>query len=125
MIFGAIFALLFTIAFHSGFFVQIAQAADAVYTGETADLSFIDSGGPQSIEDLLFRIMRFLNITIASLAVLAIMIGGVMLITSSGGENQMNTGKDIIKYSLIGLAIGIFGYLIVTLLQTVLYQIPS
>ncbi len=82
-------------------------------------------GGPKSVTELLFKILKFLNITVASVAVLAVMIGGIMLITSAGSENQMNRGKEIIKYSLIGLGLAIFAYLIVTLVQTILYAIPQ
>jgi hypothetical protein len=89
------------------------------------DVSFIDKGGVRDVESLGTKIMRFLNLTIAALSMLGVMIGGVVLITAAGNDSQVQYGKEILKFSLIGLVVTLSAYLIVTLVQTILYSFDA
>lgn len=89
-------------------------------TSKPFDVTMIDTGGPRSLKDLAFKIMKFLNLTIAGVSLIGVMGGGIILIVSAGSEGLMQKGKDILKYSIIGLVVTLSAYLIVTLVQTIL-----
>ena len=104
-------------------FANFAVAAeDSKTRAKSIDLDFIHHSSAYSLKDVAFKIMKFLNLTIASAAALATVIGGLMLITAAGNDSQIQNGKNTIKYSVLGLVITLSAYLIVTLLQTALYN---
>lgn len=79
-----------------------AQIADKVAGTET-----IEFGNPLSedtVEGLLVKAMKVIQGVVAVLAVLMIVVGGVMYITSAG-SNQTETAKTVVKSAVIGLAI--------------------
>jgi len=75
-------------------------------------------------------LMGFLNhtvsfalLTIGSLSILGVVVGGIMIIIGSmqGKEDGIAFGKDAVKYSLIGLALIFLSYFLVSVVQTILY----
>ncbi len=69
------------------------------------------------------RIIGFMAAIIGSLAVLMLSIGGFMMLSSGGNENMYNKGKGFAKYSLIGLAVTLLAYVMVTLVQLLISSI--
>ncbi len=69
------------------------------------------------------RIIGFMAAVIGSLAVLMLSIGGFMMLSSGGNENMYNKGKGFAKYSLIGLAVTLLAYVMVTLVQLLISSI--
>ncbi len=66
---------------------------------------------------MLGRIYEFLVKDIAApLAILAMTIGGVMILISAGNPNLMSTGKKIVYASIIGLFLVFSSWLIVDLI---------
>lgn len=59
------------------------------------------------IPSLLGSVLTFLQGFIVVLALIMIVIGGFVYITSAGDDGRMTTGKNIILGALIGLALGI------------------
>jgi hypothetical protein len=59
---------------------------------------------------------------IGSVAFLAIIVGGFMLVTSAGKEAQVTKGKDIVKYAIIGLVIAMSAYFITSFVQSIFYE---
>ena len=76
-------------------------------------------------KDIVKKIIKFLNISIMSVSVLGVMIGGLVMMTASGDDGQISKGKDILKYSIMGLIMTISAYLIVTFAQTILYSLGT
>lgn len=72
----------------------------------------------------LNRTVSFTVLTIGSLAILGLVVGGFMMIVGSmkGNEDGVSAGKDAVKYSLIGLALVFLSYFIVSVVQTLLYS---
>ncbi len=69
----------------------------------------VEFGNPLSkntVEELLTGAMEVIQGIVAALAVLMIVAGGVMYITSAG-SNQTETAKTVIKSAVIGLAIAL------------------
>jgi hypothetical protein len=62
-------------------------------------------------------------LVIGSLAFLAIVIGGMMFLTSGGKEQQITKGKEIIKFAIIGLVIAFSAYFITSSVQSIFYEL--
>lgn len=59
------------------------------------------------VDKLLGSILGYLQTLIVSVALVFLLIGGFLYITSSGDSSRIDTAKNSIFYALIGLAIGI------------------
>lgn len=70
----------------------------------------------------IIRLINNLSLMIGSLALLTIIIGGVMFLTSGGKEGQITKGKDIIKYAVIGLVVAFSAYFITSYVQSIFYE---
>jgi hypothetical protein len=77
---------------------------------------------PVSIGAYIVRLINLLSMAIGSFALLSIIIGGMLLLTSAGGDAQLTKGKDIIKFSIIGLAIAMVAYFITAFVQSIFYE---
>jgi hypothetical protein len=89
-------------------------------TGQNIDT--IIGEGKHPIAAYIIRTINFLSLTIGSLALLAIIVGGIMLLTSGGKESQTTKGKDIIKDAIIGLVVAFCAYFITAYVQSVFYE---
>jgi hypothetical protein len=79
-------------------------------------------GQPKEIGAYVVRFTNFLALTIGSFAFLAIVIGGIFLLTAGGREEQITRGKDMIKYAIIGLVFAMLAYFIVAFVQSILFE---
>ena len=77
---------------------------------------------PTDIGQYILRLVNFLTLMIGSFAFLAIVIGGIMLLTSAGKEQQVTKGKDIIKYAITGLVVALASYFITAFVQSIFYE---
>lgn len=73
-------------------------------------------GSTDSIQKFIIAIIRFLLGLSALLAFAAIIYGGIRLVASFGSEQNVQTGKNVIKWAVIGIVVIILSY---TLLATV------
>lgn len=64
------------------------------------------------------QVLNFLARVIATVGVVAMIVGGIIMITASGSDTQVSKGKDIFKYALIGLIFAFMSYIITTFVQT-------
>ena len=68
---------------------------------------------------MLGSIYKFIVMDIATpLAVLALTIGGIMILISAGNANLLSKGKTILYSALIGLALALCSYLIISWVLT-------
>lgn len=58
---------------------------------------------------------------IGGVALLFIIFGGYLVLTSSGNPQQLQKGKSYIFYAIIGLLLAIFGYVFVQIIVDVLH----
>lgn len=70
---------------------------------------------------LISKIIDFvLKDLLLPLAILGFLIGGIMIITAGGSENQLEKGKSIIWSTVIGIFIAFAAWLIVdTIIQSI------
>jgi len=68
---------------------------------------------------LLGNIYNFIvNMIAAPLATIALLIGGIMMLTSGGNPTQFGKGKQILIYAIIGLCLAFGSMLIIKTLLT-------
>jgi hypothetical protein len=89
-------------------------------SGDAKQTDYITEGG---IVYFISRVVDSLVIAVSSLAVVALIIGGYMLITSGGDEQKRENGKSAIKYTIIGLFFVFGSYAIVSLIIGLLYSV--
>lgn len=101
------------------------QAFAAVYGGggiqdginQAAGLGGISN--VTSVRDIIIRVITFILDIVLLLAVAAIIIAGIYLITSNGEEGQKDKAKRIIYYALIGIVVVLFSRMIVIFVNTI------
>ncbi len=72
----------------------------------------------QTIGDIILAIIRILIFLLLGVAVLALIIGGFLYVTSAGNEDQVKRGRRTITYAIIGLVIVLLAYVIVNIIST-------
>jgi len=99
------------------FFVPVlASAAENPTPGHLVQCG--NTGQPAcTIDDFLKMIGRVYNFIVwniaTPLAVLAVLIGGIMILISAGNTKLLSMGKSILYVALIGLALVFCAYLII------------
>ena len=73
-----------------------------------------------SFEALVSGIVKWILGIVVSLAILFLIIGGLMYITSAGNEEQATKAKKVILYAILGLGIIVLSYSIITELKDIL-----
>ncbi|MBN2307157.1 hypothetical protein JXD20_04180 [Candidatus Peregrinibacteria bacterium] len=78
----------------------------------------------RGVNYFLEKIIGFMATVIGSLAVLTMSWGGFMMLSSGGGDApRYEKGKQLVKYSLIGLGVTLLAYIMVTLVQLLIVSI--
>ncbi len=62
---------------------------------------------------------------IGGVAVLFIIYGGYIILSSQGNPGNLNKGKSYIMYAIIGLLLAIFGYVFVQIIAVNVLKIPG
>ena len=66
-----------------------------------------------SLIQIATNVLNFLLTIIGILAIIMLIIGGIMYLTAAGDEDQIDRGKKIVKYSLIGITIALAALVLV------------
>ncbi len=66
------------------------------------------------------RILEFLLRIVASVALIAVMVSGVMYMTASGDVSRATRAKTYLLWSLAGLSIALLSFVVVRVLVSVL-----
>lgn len=75
------------------------------------------AGTPQPNRDLttiIIETIKVLSGFVGSVAVLMLVAGGIMYITSAGDSTKADTAKNVIKYAVIGLVVALISLIVVT-----------
>lgn len=68
----------------------------------------------------ILKVIDILVKILGSVAMLVLIIGGIIMIASGGNEQQLETGKNTLKYGIIGLAVALSSFLIITFVNNFL-----
>lgn len=69
---------------------------------------------------LLMKIISIMTYTIGSAALLVLILSGLWLVTSHGESSQIEKGKKILTYAMVGLGFSFASYIIITFVQSLL-----
>lgn len=75
--------------------------------------------GP-TLQEIAVRVLNFLLSIVGIIAIISLVIGGIMYLTSAGSENRAGTGKKVVQYSVIGLIIALGALVIVRQIDSLL-----
>lgn len=73
----------------------------------------------QTISDVVDAVTKWIFILAMVIAPLMILLGGFYMLTSRGDPKMSNTGKDIIKWAIVGLAVILFAKAFVSIIKFV------
>jgi len=74
----------------------------------------------QQLEVVIFAILAWLLTIFTFISVIAFTVAGIMFLTSGGDAQQTEQAKKYVKYSIIGITVGLSGYVIIKLIDTFL-----
>lgn len=78
--------------------------------------------GAADFGTLVTNVIDIALLSIGSLAVIFLIVGGFRYVTSFGNEEQTENAKKIIQFSILGLVITFLAFVIVRIISTVLLQ---
>ena len=85
-------------------------AAD-IATCQAAQIA-LNAGKPLS--EIAMNTLQFLLSVVGILGIIMLVIGGITYLTASGDEHRIDSGKGIVKYAIIGIAIALASLIAVT-----------
>ena len=71
-------------------------------------------GNAPGLSEIAIRVLNFLLGTMGIVALIMLVIGAIMYLTSAGDEDRIDKGKEIFKYSLIGVLLAMSSMVLVT-----------
>jgi NAD/NADP transhydrogenase beta subunit len=68
----------------------------------------------RTLSQIIIETIKVLSGFVGSIAVLMLVVGGIMYITSAGDSTKADTAKNIIQYAIIGLVVALISLIVVT-----------
>jgi hypothetical protein len=78
------------------------------------------AAGTATIYEIVERALDTLLSVIGIIAIIGLVIGGTLYLTSYGDDDQIKKGKSIIKSSLIGIAVALASLMIIQLVSNLI-----
>lgn len=109
--------------FFSFFFINFI--ALAAFAGKAGAAGFWTTpskptGVPTDFDSAILNMTNWVLGFVGSIAVLAIIWGGVLYLTSVGDENQVESGKNTVKNGILGLVVAGVAYAMVQVIVDVI-----
>lgn len=101
------------------FYTTLLLLFSSVYTA-SADFAMpaAPNNAPQDFDGAILNMTDWVLGFVGALAVLALVWGGINYVTSGGNEEQTRTGKQTIKYALLGLIVAGIAWALVNVIVT-------
>lgn len=114
----AIFFSLVTFAFQVG----AVTCPDGYYdsTGSGVCLPTGTGLSQASVEYILIAVMNWLLAILGFIGIIAFVISGIQYLVSAGDDDTISTAKRNMKYSIIGVAVALSGYVIIQAVDALL-----
>lgn len=103
-------------AFISAFFAFVAKAAPT-----QTIINFDSPSGVNNTTVLVSDVINWLLGISSAVAILFLVIGGIIYVTSTGDEQRVEQAKKTINYAIIGLFIVIISYAVVFTLNNIIF----
>lgn len=99
-------------------FILVPTAVSAQWstTGNGADgYSNAASGGlpNQTIYNIISNTLSWLLAVFGFIAIVGFVISGIQYLTAAGNDSQIETAKTNMKYSIVGVIVGLMGFVLV------------
>ncbi len=94
-------------------------ALSNINVGKESSLDIIENAEGET--NILNRVLKLLTQVIGTFAVLMLIIGAFYMITSQGDESQLQKGKNIFFYTVIGLLIAFMSFIAVQFVISVIF----
>jgi len=99
----------------------------ACVNGKSDQASYVEicppvSGGPSTLPELIANVTQYISGLAGSLALLALIYGGIRYITAAGNEKEAEHAKEILKYAISGIVIIILSYTIIVTVNNIFFQ---
>ncbi len=69
--------------------------------------------GAKSLLEIAGGVLNFLLSVVGIIALIMLVVGALMYLTAAGDEDRIDTGKKIVKYSIIGITIALAAMVLV------------
>lgn len=86
-------------------------------TGASAD-SWVSSS--LTLQQIAMNVLNLLLSVIGIIAMIAMVVGGIMYLTAAGNEKMVDKGKDIFKYSIIGIVVALSALVVINQVSVLL-----
>lgn len=70
--------------------------------------------GAATLSQIAANVLNFLLSIVGVLAIIMLVVGGIMYLTAAGDEDRIDSGKKIVKYSIIGIVVALAALVIVS-----------
>jgi len=71
--------------------------------------------------NVLHKIIKIMAQALGTFAVLILIVGGLLMITSQGDENRLQKGKNIVFYTILGIIMAFTAYILVQFVISILF----
>lgn len=93
--------------------VPAAHAIDLFSPCTNIDNVVCEASGKDNVDTIVTRITNLLMWALGIVSVIMLVIGGFKYVTSNGDSNAIQSAKNTILYSIIGIVVAILGQTIV------------
>ena len=99
--------------------VALAQIPPELGGGSVGDIdAYVGQSDDVDLKETIVNIINWILGFLALIAIIIILIGGFEWMTAGGSEDKVTKARARLKYGLIGLAIILLAYLIVSVIFT-------
>lgn len=100
-----------------GLALGIAAPSFLKEIGNVLGWNGVDAGaaaGALTLSQIARNVLNFLLSIVGILGIIMLVIGGIMYLTAAGNEERIETGKEIVKYAIIGILVSLAALTIVS-----------
>ena len=72
------------------------------------------------LTQIIITVMQWILVILGAIGVIGFVIAGIIYLTSAGDDNRIGTAKKAMLYSIIGVIVGIMGYVIIQAVNSML-----
>jgi len=101
----------------AGFAIGVATPSFLKQIGEILGWGSVNVGAAQNAKTLAqiaTSTLNFLLSVVGVIGIIMLVVGGLMYLTSAGDEDRIETGKKMVKYSIIGVLLSLASLVLVT-----------
>ena len=97
------------------FYVLVALATPLISNAQwNADNVNAKAGLPTgTITGIVISVMQWILVILGAIGVIGFVVAGIIYLTSAGDDNRIGTAKKAMLYSIIGVIVGLMGYVII------------